>query len=96
MDSVLSIYAWCKARKEYSHAQIRDWAATVVDNLDFCRDTEALDTTLTNAVSSFLTCLVSVVGAMLVVLAVTPAVLFAVVPLSLAYRYIQVSSACSK
>ena len=38
----------------------------------------------------FLTCFVSVMGSMLVVLAVTPLVLLAVVPLSVAYRYIQV------
>ena len=57
-----------------------------------CRDTEALDTSLGNTVSSFLTCAVSVLGAMLVVLAVTPGVLFAVIPLSIAYRYVQVRS----
>lgn len=61
-----------------------------VSLLHCCRDTEALDTSLGNTVSSFLTCAVSVAGALLVVLAVTPAVLFAVVPLFLAYRYVQV------
>jgi len=54
------------------------------------RDTEALDSSLGNTVSMFVTCLASVVGSIAVVLVVTPAVLFAVIPLAFVYRQVQV------
>ena len=57
----------------------------------FGRDTEALDTSLGNTVSIFISCLANVVGSLLVVLFVTPAVLFAVIPLGILYRQVQVS-----
>lgn len=56
-----------------------------------CRDTEALDTSLGNTVSTFISCLANVVGSLLVVMFVTPAVLFAVIPLGILYRQVQVS-----
>ncbi len=56
----------------------------------FSRDVESLDTSLGNAVQSFTNCLVSVVGAMLVVVFVTPGVLIGVVPLGFLYRRVQV------
>ncbi len=55
-----------------------------------CRDTEALDSSLGNTVSMFVTCLASVMGSIAVVLVVTPAVLFAVIPLAIVYRQVQV------
>ena len=55
------------------------------------RDTEALDTSLGNTVSTFISCLANVIGSLLVVMFVTPAVLFAVVPLGILYRQVQVS-----
>lgn len=56
-----------------------------------CRDTEALDTSLGNTVSMFISCLANVLGSIIVVLAVTPAVLFAIIPLAYIYRRAQVS-----
>eukprot|EP00887_Chlorella_sp_A99_P003460 scaffold7.g3460.t1 len=55
----------------------------------FTRDTEAVDTSIAGSVNSFLNCFVSVLWSLVVVVAVTPAILLAIVPLTLAYARIQ-------
>ena len=49
-----------------------------------------MDVTLQNSVSSFLNCAVSVLWSLVVVVAVSPSILAAIVPLSVSYYYLQV------
>jgi ATP-binding cassette subfamily C (CFTR/MRP) protein 1 len=56
----------------------------------FAKDTEAVDVSLASSVSSFLNCAVSVVWSLAVVVAVSPGVALAVVPLAWAYARVQV------
>jgi ABC-type multidrug transport system fused ATPase/permease subunit len=55
----------------------------------FTKDTEAVDTSIQSSVSSFLNCAVSVLWAMVVVIAVSPGVALAMVPLAAAYSAVQ-------
>ena len=49
-----------------------------------------MDTSVSYSVQSFMTCSISVFGAIIVVTAVTPAIMFAIVALSLVYYQVQV------
>ncbi|KAK9823545.1 hypothetical protein WJX72_003616 [[Myrmecia] bisecta] len=55
----------------------------------FTKDMEAVDISLAQSVQSFIMCATSVTGAIVVVLVVTPFIIFAIVPLSLLYRQVQ-------
>ncbi len=57
----------------------------------FTKDTESVDTSVSYSVQSFMTCSISVFGAILVVTAVTPAIMVAVAVLSIVYYRIQVT-----
>lgn len=57
----------------------------------FTKDTESVDTSVSYSVQSFMTCSISVFGAMLVVTAVTPSIIVAIALLSIVYYRIQVS-----
>ena len=56
----------------------------------FTRDTESVDTSVSYSVQSFMTCSISVFGAIIVVTAVTPAIIVAVAALSIVYYRVQV------
>ncbi|PSC76242.1 multidrug resistance-associated 1 isoform X1 [Micractinium conductrix] len=55
----------------------------------FTKDTESVDMELQSSVSSFLNCAVSVVWSLVVVVAVSPGILAAILPLSVSYYFIQ-------
>ena len=73
------------------HEALRRITDNMITAVMLYRDTEALDTSLGNTVSTFISCLANVIGSLLVVMFVTPAVLFAVIPLGILYRQVQVS-----
>ncbi|DBA69271.1 TPA: hypothetical protein ACH3X2_14313 [Trebouxia sp. C0005] len=56
----------------------------------FTKDTESVDTSVSYSVQSFMTCSISVFGAILVVTAVTPTIIVAVAALSIVYYRVQV------
>ena len=56
----------------------------------FTKDTESVDTSVSYSVQSFMTCSISVLGAILVVTAVTPTIILAVAALSIVYYRVQV------
>lgn len=56
----------------------------------FTKDTEALDVNLASTWNSFLSCAVTVLFALVVVIGVSPVVVVGIVPLGLLYYYIQV------
>lgn len=58
----------------------------------FTKDTEALDTQMSQAVNSALACLVGVVMSVIAVAVVTPYVLIAMLPLGLLYYRVQVGA----
>lgn len=55
----------------------------------FTKDTESVDTSIQSSVASFLNCAVSVLWSLIVVVAVSPAVALALIPLTLAYSAVQ-------
>lgn len=55
----------------------------------FTKDTEAVDVSLSSSVSSFLNCAVSILWSLAVVIVVSPGIIFALVPLSISYGWIQ-------
>ncbi|PRW33949.1 ABC transporter isoform A [Chlorella sorokiniana] len=55
----------------------------------FTKDTESVDVALQSSVSSFLNCAVSVLWSLVVIVAVSPGIVAAILPLSLSYYYIQ-------
>ncbi|KAL4446696.1 hypothetical protein ABPG77_007940 [Micractinium sp. CCAP 211/92] len=55
----------------------------------FTKDTESVDVALQSSVSSFLNCAISVLWSLIVVVAVSPGILAAILPLTLSYYYIQ-------
>lgn len=61
----------------------------------FTKDTESVDTSVSYSVQSFMTCSISVFGAMLVVTAVTPSIIVAIALLSIVYYRIQVTISSS-
>lgn len=58
----------------------------------FTKDTESVDTSVSYSVQSFMTCSISVFGAILVVSAVTPTIMVAIALLGIVYYRVQVSS----
>ncbi|KAL3155586.1 hypothetical protein ABBQ38_010843 [Trebouxia sp. C0009 RCD-2024] len=56
----------------------------------FTKDTESVDTSVSYSVQSFMTCSISVFGAILVVTAVTPTIIVAIALLSIVYYRVQV------
>lgn len=58
----------------------------------FTKDTESVDTSVSYSVQSFMTCSISVFGAILVVTAVTPTIIVAIALLSIVYYRVQVSA----
>ncbi|GAB4815546.1 hypothetical protein N2152v2_002592 [Parachlorella kessleri] len=55
----------------------------------FTKDTEAVDTQIGSSVFSFLNCAVSVLWSLVVVVAVSPAIMGAIVPLAASYYWVQ-------
>lgn len=58
----------------------------------FTKDTESVDTSVSYSVQSFMTCSISVFGAILVVTAVTPTIVVAIALLGIVYYRVQVST----
>ena len=58
----------------------------------FTKDTESVDTSVSYSVQSFMTCSISVFGAILVVTAVTPTIIVAIALLGIVYYRVQVST----
>lgn len=58
----------------------------------FTKDTESVDTSVSYSVQSFMTCSISVFGAILVVTAVTPMIVVAIALLGIVYYRVQVST----
>jgi len=55
----------------------------------FAKDTESVDTSIASTLNSFISCVVTVIGSVLVILVVTPAVTFFLAPLMYLYYSIQ-------
>ena len=55
----------------------------------FTKDTEAVDSSIQSSVASFLNCAVSVLWSLVIVIAVSPWVALALIPLGIAYTFVQ-------